>query len=328
MVGSRVLSRSRTHAALLEMVVNALSNAGRRLALCLPVLGLFVLALQLFVWLPWHIRRTDIANLDWKAYYDAAVNLVMGRPIYGGEFVYPPTFLGFIAPAALMYTHTFQAVWYALVLVSFWAFAAGLTRLAFNRITATRILTVGLVAYATPGMQWLLSYGNADIVVWAILAWSLDAPALVAGAAIKVYPAVGLVAVRRHEIVPAAAIGAALVVISIGMFGVQPFVEWLHAGAMPLPSDPFNPRNASIPIAVLRLLGHHSLDAGDLAFLRVCTLAGVATLWSLTRKWTHELRVATVIFGAQWFMPICWWYRLPLGLVVVAAAIRANRASR
>ena len=76
-------------------------------------------------------------------------------------------------PVAALTLGAFQAVWYVLTLLAFWFYAWGLARLAFRRPSWRHVAAVGFVAFMVPGMDITLSYGNADIIVWALVAWGL-----------------------------------------------------------------------------------------------------------------------------------------------------------
>src|SRR6185312_6837451 len=141
---------------------------------------------MLFLWLPRNATRVDVREMDLYVYYQTAVRLAHGQPIYTGPFVYPQMF------AAL-----------------------------------------------TPGTNSIMGLGNIDLIIWALVAWSLPAGAgLALAACLKVYPAVvAVAAVVRRPSTAWRQLGAAtaLVSFSLLLLGPGPFAEWLRSGATPLP---------------------------------------------------------------------------------------------
>ncbi len=64
----------------------------------------------------------------------------------------------------------FQATWSVITLGAFWAYAAGLARLAFGRLTFSRVLAAPAVVMLTPGTNATMSYGQINLAVWALVA--------------------------------------------------------------------------------------------------------------------------------------------------------------
>lgn len=297
----------------------------------LALFGLAIGALLLFYWLPEHATRTDAvtADLDHVYYYRAALRLAHGQPLYVGQFLYPPPFAALVVPAALFPFAAFQTIWYTVILLAFWAYAWGLARIAFDRPTVEHVLGAGAILVFVPGTAVTMSFGNLDIVIWALVAWSLTgdgAPAAL-GACLKVYPApITLLAIWRNpRALPRhALVFAATWLFALAALGPKPIVEWLRA-PMPLPDLVFLWRNVSLSTAVLRVArvtDVHSTFA-RVTYTGVPLLAIGATLWR-TRAWSFRSAGAAVIVATVWSAPVCWWYWLPLGLVPGAAWIRAR----
>jgi hypothetical protein len=283
----------------------------------------------LFVWLPRQATRSDVRELDLYVYYETAVRLAHGQPIYTGLFLYPPTFAALVRPAATVSLAVFQAAWSVIMLGAFWAYAVGLARLAFDRVTLRRALAVAAVLMLTPGTNATMNYGQANLIIWALVAWSLPAGAgLAVGACLKVYPAVVAAAgaIRypasiRRQLVAA----AALVAFSLLVLGPGPFKEWLHAGIVPLPDCTFLEGNVSLPTGLLKLL-HVGDFRGGLAravYLVIPALLISGTFWR-TRRWSAPAAGAAVLLATVWSAPVCWQSSLPIVHIPLAVWLRAR----
>jgi Glycosyltransferase family 87 len=304
------------------------------------LVGLVVLATQLFVWLPLHARRPE-TNLDFPRYFEAAVHVAKGEPLYQecaryrmGEppncYVYPPPLAVALSPlvGAGVGWSTFQILWYAAILVAFWVYAFALVRLAGLPLTASHVLTAATIIQLVPGTTVTMSFGNADFMIWALCALAIGGgrwrPLLGAAAALKVYPAwILLTSLARRErdvlaLVVAVAIGAA----SVAVVGVAGFRAWSMALSV-LASGPRWRANVSIPVALVRLVGH---EGGAKGFLVAVQLVGVPSVAIALRRRARPLREAAILVASLVLAPICWWYYAPILLIPAAAWWRGRGA--
>ena len=246
----------------------------RLIRYALAAAGALVLVMQLWTWLPNHMRRGH-DGMDFAVYHTAAQNLVAGRPVYDSErradlrtpptsFLYPPTALALLRPFGHIDIGTFQRIWYPLLVVAFWAFAAALARLATQRLAVVDTLAAGAMLWMTPNLDVSMSFGNVDVIVWAVVAWAFAAPAVAAclltvAAAIKLYPIGALIVVmlrdprRPRQVVQAAATALGLVVIVLAATNRGTVHEWLSYGVPAVNAGCFHPGNLSLSTAVLRL---------------------------------------------------------------------------
>jgi hypothetical protein len=307
---------------------------GTFLKIAATLAGVATLLLQLGRWLPLHARRPVTSKLDLSVYYAAALRLARGQPLYDGLFLYPPPFAAAMRPAAALTPQAFQAIWYASMLVSFWLYAWGVARLAFGRPASSwrHLFGVGFLAFMVPGMDITLSYGNADLMVWALIAWALaedNAIALLVATAMKLYPAPGLAVVcwRKRQLGRAAVVAVALALVTVVVVGIGPIADWLRMGGAPLPRFVFIPDNVSLSIAVLRLCRCYDLGSPlARALLRGIPLAAIALALWVTRRRSTQVQASAAITIAMWAAPVCWWPRLPFLLVPLAVWWRERTA--
>lgn len=286
--------------------------------------------MQVCYWLPNHATR-DAASLDVPGYYAAAAHVLAGEPIYGEAFrqvqggtapyIYPPPFAVAIAPLALLGQARFQVVWYVGILLAFWAYAAALVRLTGRALTAARLLTAGAILQVFPGTSTTMSFGNADLLVWATCAAALRPGGAVWGGvagASKVYPAWVLVTKRPREALVGAAVAAGILGVSFAVVGVASLMDWLRLLGT-LSSRVDWPTNVSF----VHLVGYGGRAAPLLPLLGVPLVA-----WSM-RKSSRELAGAAVLIAAVFFAPVCWLHYAPMLLMPAAAllAVRAEGAS-
>src|SRR5204863_7005454 len=137
-------------------------------------------------------------------------------------------FAALIRPAAFLSASTFQTTWFAILLLAFWLYAWGLARIAFKQCGWHHVLGTGVVLVATPGMGYTMSFGNVDVVVWALTAWGLKSDTcLLLGTALKLYPVSGLAvtAVRRRTILSVTVMSLSAFVLAFAVLGPAPFLE-------------------------------------------------------------------------------------------------------
>lgn len=284
--------------------------------------------MQLTVWLPLHARRTDTDNLDFTVYRNAAARVAAGLPLYEGCaapaaeqppscYLYPPPLAVALAPLASVSDRAFQAGWYAFLIVAFWAYAAGLARLA-GRGAATGVLAAGLLLQVFPGTTVTMSFGNVDMAVWAVCAWALalgSGPLAGLAAAVKVYP--GWLLLRRDRGALLGALAAlGVLAATVPVVGLHAFVEWRRALAI-LSSVPSVAGNVSLP----HLLGLHGTAATMLPLL------GAPLMAFLARGLARPVRAGLVLAVSVLLAPLCWWYYAPI-LLLPAAALFAPRSAR
>jgi len=297
------------------------------------LVGLVILATQVFVWLPLHARRPE-TNLDFPRYFEAAVHVAKGEPLYEecaryrvGEppacYVYPPPLAVALSPlvGAGVDWPTFQILWYAAIVVAFWVYAFALVRLAGLPATASRVLTAATLIQLVPGTTVTMSFGNVDFMIWALCALALGGgrwrPLLGVAAALKVYPGwiVLTSLARRERDILAVAVAVALVAASVAVVGVAGFREWSTALSV-LASGPRWRSNVSIPLALVRLVGYEGDARGVLVAVQ---LVGVPTVALALRRKTRPLREAAILVASIVLAPVCWWYYAPILLIPAAA---------
>jgi hypothetical protein len=321
----------------------ALRALARRAA---AALGGVVLVLQVVVWWPRHARRDD-HWLDVRYYFEAAAHTHRGEPLYSECasyridrpptcYLYPPTLAAALSPFGGSSRVTFQTVWYGVVLLAFWVYVVGLLRLARIALTVQNILAGGLVVQLAPGMIVTMSFGNVDVVVWALcalsLAWERMAALLGVAAVVKLFPAWPLVLScgdrlgRRFALAGAVGAAAALVATALAVGGA-PFVEWVRSGSGALTEGTIFHGNFSVPMAALRILAgggavdlsRGAMPAAARVFLAAAPLVGVPLLWRRLRPAPPSVRRGVTLIAALLLSPICWWYYAPLTLVPLAA---------
>jgi Glycosyltransferase family 87 len=286
---------------------------------------------MLLVWLPRHAMRPDVREVDLYIYYQTALRLKYGEPIYTGFFVYPPMFAALVRPAAALALPVFQASWYAVMVASFWAYVAGLARLAFGRLTLRRVLAVAPLVALTPGTDAIMSFGNIDLMIWALIAWSLPyGGGLAVAGCLKFYPAIVVAAgvircpsTGRRQFAAA----ATLVALSLVVLGPVPFVEWFRAGGVPLPNCTLIAPNVSLSTGILRIL-HVTAFRGGVAravYLGVPALLISTTFW-VTRRWSPSAAAAAVLITTVWSAPVCWIGWLPILYIPLAVWLRTRLA--
>jgi hypothetical protein len=325
--------------------------AARRAA---AALGALTLVVQVAGWWPRHARRDD-HWLDARYYFEAARHVRRAESLYrecAGYridepptcYLYPPTLAAALSPLGGAGRTLFQAVWYGVILAAFWAYVVGLLRLARIPLTASNVLAAGLVGQLVPGMIVTMSFGNADVLVWALCAFAVGAERSAGlmglAAALKVFPVwpVALAWGARGRRGFALRGGAALVLaaaVTALVAGPSSFVEWIRSGSAPLSQGTTVHGNFSAPMGVLRLLalaGALDLGAGTMptaarVFLVVCPLVGVPAIWHRLREAPPGLRDGLTLVAAVLLSPICWWFYAPLLLVPLAAWRGARSAT-
>ena len=314
----------------------------RALRLAGALLGLVVLATQLLVWLPLHANRPE-TNLDYAPYFDAAVHVAKGEPIYRecaryrtGDpptcYVYPPPLAVALSPVVAVGLPAFQVLWYAAVLVAFWAYAFALVRLAGLTLTAGHVLTAAAIIQLTPGTTVTMSFGNADVLIWALCALAIGGgrwrPLIGAAAALKIYPGWVMLTslVRREKGASAIAVATLILAVSFAVVGVAGFHDWSLALSI-LTAGPRVHGNVSVPVALVRIAVLAGYQGGARGFLVAAPFVGVPAVAFAIRRSPRMFRDASVLVASVLLAPVCWWYYAPI-LLIPAAAWWRTRASR
>jgi hypothetical protein len=292
--------------------------------------GAIVLLVQLLYWLPNHATR-DASSLDVPGYFVAARHVLAREPLYAeslrgafGPYIYPPPFAVVISPLALLGPARFQVAWYAGILISFWLYAAALVRLSARALSVARILTAGALLQLCPGTSTTMSFGNADLFVWALCALSLCGRSAWAGvaAAVKIYPGWTLLTRPKHEALLGAAAAASVLGGSLIVVGVRGFVDWF-AVARKLAAGADWHTNVSVSFRLVQVLGRPDLS-GTVAFVATAGAVWLATVMLRRGRVSREVAGSLVLVAAMALAPVCWIHYAPALLIPAAARLRAK----
>jgi alpha-1,2-mannosyltransferase len=202
----------------------------------------------------------DTLGYDFRAYYAAATRVLEGQATYDaafdlagafGLFFYPPTFLPFALPFALLPEQSAIALWTALMLTCF------LSSLLVMPVAPRTRFWILLVA----GLSWPVVYniklgqvGPLLLLLFAVAWRGLDRPwvfgiASAFGAAVKVQPGIllGWAALQRRWHAAIAVIVSLIVLATIATFIVGPDAWSEFWSILTRVSDPVRtPQNATI----------------------------------------------------------------------------------
>jgi hypothetical protein len=349
------------------MQLNLTKNAstkprGKLLYTGFLVLSFFHVIVQLVVFLPEHLRFTDITR-DHHVYYVALRQLHQGQefykswPDYGPHLIpnayfYPPPFLAALYPLGWLSEAAFSRLWYGIMLLSFWLYAWCLARLVSRRVSWDKILIAGLCLALCPGMMGGgMSMGNVQVVLttlWgAAFAFNMRAVGLAVSAVIKIHPALPLGAALldcarnqgwpvalRTIAVPALAVIIGAFILGLLICGPDAYTQWAREVPPVLSQGTFYHDNYSLSMGVLRLLRywgiwHYNigpLPSGPRFFLTTCTLAGPLLTWWVARRWPDDLRQACIGAATVLFAPLCWSCYFPILLVPLCIWCRELRS--
>ena len=301
----------------------------------LSAVGLLVLLGQLFIWYPRYALHPPAPDdgLDFRIYQRAAARAVQGLTPYEscahapeappGCLLYPPPFAAAIAPAGRLSPATFQKGAYLVLLVAFWAYAAGLVKLARGQVRLSETLIAGVALFVTPGLNITMSLGNLDVVVWALVAWGLATeaalPLLVVAAAFKIWPAVALavlVVARPARVRPVVLTAMFLFAATVAVLGLSSFRDWRELAVPGLQAGTLRATNVSV-VAVLGRLG----IAMPTPLQTVLPIAAALAIWVALRKQSERLRASLCGVAAMICAPICWWKYAPILLIPLAVWI-------
>lgn len=307
-------------------------------------LGFLALLFQVLVWLPAHWEFRD-DNRDLFVYHAAAQRALDGKPIYTpmpnygphqvpNTFLYPPAFAAAIAPLGRLSLPDFSRLWYLLLLITFWIYAATLAQILTGRFTVQSTLIAGLVLMLCPGTLVGMSLGNAQPLVHALWGVSLAAsPAwrgasLAASALIKIHPLWPLLIAWRWEkkaIAPSMGILLGGTLLGVAVCGWQSHLDWWRFAQPVVGQGSFVPGNVSISFVLLRLLKYFgwAYEAGPLPSIAKAYLALVAVAAPLAAMWLMRrqkpiMQMAVIGSVAVVFAPLCWSSYLPMLLAPLA----------
>ena len=279
--------------------------------------------------------------VDARVYYGTAQHLVRNEPIYveaprrnpydvTSTFLYPPVFAAVLRPVAFLEYRTFVVFWYAILTLAALALSLALATLFFGARTAKTVLMSMAMLALTPGVEASFAIGNADLVVWALAAFALIVPSptpLLVAAIAKVYPipAWAVLTIRSKRLPSISS------VVVIGAFLCYAFVTvdavaWIRDGVPALTSGNFTFYNWSFSTFPLRYLasGEHLLAPAFRTYLSVTSIVAPLVVAYLARRTSVRLHTTLVLLASTAFAPLCWWYRLPIALLLVFASVVAD----
>lgn len=304
-------------------------------------LAVFHLFMQLFWWLPLHMKPSTVHS-DYQVYYVALQQLHSGVPLYAPwpnygphlkpmPYNYPPPFIALLYPLGWLSELWFARLWYGLISGAFWLYAFCLARLYYQRTTWDKVLIFGLFLGFCPGVIYSMSLGNVQTILTALwgvgFAFPVRTLALAAAASVKIHPvwplAVSFVDRVRQEgwwgalknvALPALLFFGAAFLLGAVICGLPAYGRWLQNVPPVLSQGTFDPSNISLSMAVLRGLRalnwwHYEvgpLPGGPRLFLFCSTLFGPLFSWWLARRWSPDLRQAFVGAAIVLFAPLCW----------------------
>ena len=313
----------------------------------LTILGAIVLAAQC-LWLPLQVPMADLSDAD--VYHQAAVRLAAGQPVYGswrrerldqppGAFLYPPTALMLFKPFAGLSRAAFRWGWYGLIIAAFWALAAALGVIVRGKFSIANVLAAGALLQAVPGVVRVMVIGNADLIVWALVAWAFAAPRLAGallalGGALKVYPAVLCMTLAhrasRRFWGQAAIAGFGIIALTWGALGSGVFHGWKTIGLPALNEAVLSSSNFSWSAQLVHIFVRDMtkpLPAAARVFLTWFPYVVVATVVWTQRQRSMAMYAVTVLVTTVGVAPICWWWRLSLALTLACAVWIRERTS-
>lgn len=290
------------------------SAATQRGSWLLPVVALSVAAFT--VGLTLAVAGTT-HGYDFRAYYAAAARVLDGGSAYdqgftlagaGGLFFYPPTFVPFVLPLALMPVEAATWAWTVMMLVAF-----ALAVVAMPVAWRTRWLVVLLAGLSWPFVHNIkLGQVGPLLLLLFALAWRWrDRPVLFGvlgalGACLKVQPILLLVwaAIRRQWLAVVAAIVTFGILAGIALLVTGPGAWSDFASVVTRVSDPIaTPQNAT-PGAVAWQLGaprELALQLQLASTIAVGVLLVAATLWL-----PGDCSLMVAIVATQLVSPVLW----------------------
>lgn len=284
---------------------------------------------------------------DARVYYDTAQRLAHHQPIYveaprrnpydvTNTFLYPPVFAALIRPAAYLSWDRFLGAWYLLLSAAFVGLASCLVLLfvGLDRWMRAPVKLLGVsmaIVLLTPGVVASLAVGNADLIVWALAAGALvlgESWPMLAATFMKLYPGPAWgVSMLREKRRPSWYVIAGLAAIVVYTFKTVDVPEWRAHGLPATVSGNFTFYNWSLSTLPLRWLapGDRLLAHGWRVYLSTMSIAAPVIAAWFGRKLRVRAHVAVVLLVSTAFAPLCWWYRLPIAILLVVAAAVADK---
>ncbi len=271
----------------------------------------------------------DTLGYDFLAYHAAARRVLDGLPAYDmsfeaaggfGLFYYPPTFLPFVLPFALLPAATATVAWVGVLLASF---AAGVAAMP---VSARARWVIVLLA----GLSWPFAYamklgqvGPLLFLAFAVGWRFLERPAVAGiagaiGAAIKIQPGVviawALVAGRWRMVAWGAAALVVIAAIATALAGVGAWTDFLEL--IRRVSDPISTPHNFTPGAVAYQAG---VAAGTAQLIQLAAM-GVTVLALVVagRRLAPVPGFLVAVVASQLLSPILWDHYALLLLLPVA----------
>ena len=310
------------------------------------------------------VSRTD-AGRDAAILWVGAVNPDLGRSIYHplpepgvfqqqSVYNYPPPLAAALRPLARLGYRRFAVVWQLVLAIGFWVFAAACGRIWSGTWALRPALMAGALVFFVPGVIHSWNMANADVLVWAVVAWALAThgsergAALASGTALKVLPVWGLLWALRERRVWRGALAATLVALAVMLLGLgvsgawRESVTWLTRVAPSLSQGEFwkantswsfaghsipdlSPGNLSLSFLPVQLFANPDtpLPGFVRAWLLFASIGGPLLVGFLLRKKSYQ--IAAVIAASVVLSPICRLNYVPLLVPCALAFLRGRK---
>ena len=312
--------------------------------------------------------RTD-AGRDTAILFVGAANPRVGESIYHlipepgvfrqqSVYNYPPPLGAALQPLTHLRYETFARFWLIVLSIGFWIFAAASARIVFGSSNWGSTTTAGGLLFLTPGVVHSWNMGNADVLVWTLVAVGFASRGTVRGAALmsaallKVTPLFAFIFACRDRRalnggMIAVVLASLIMVLSLGVSGavdeshtflrdVAPTLaqgehwitgrqEWTILG-LRLPS--FSPGNLSLAFLPLQVLRRTVLPLWARLWLLSAGVGFPLVTGVLLRR-RPDAQIAGVLVMSVLWAPIMRLNYLPMlvppGLVIWRAARSKHR---
>ena len=278
----------------------------------------------------------DTLGFDFLAYYQAAVRLLGGQPVYDmsftqtggfGLFYYPPTFIPLILPLGLLSAQTATWLWIA---GSIAAFVLGVAVLPVSRTVRWWIL---LLAGTSFPFVYAVKLGQVGPLLFLTLAvgWRwLDEPFRLGlsgavGAAIKLQPGLVLVWAALTGRWKAVAVGGtalvSLAIVATALAGLTSWSDFIQL--VRTVSDPITTEHNFTPGAIAYQMGLARELASAIQI--VSTVTVVVAVFVAVLRASDEASYLVVVLASQLVSPILWDHYAVVLLLPVAYLLAAGR---